>query len=715
MTRNFTPRMRLGRRMLTGVSAAALLAPVLVAGDATAVQFSSGELTGSFDTTVTVGTLFRVQSPDRKLIGRSVLADQGRVPATGLTNNDAFYSFNTDDGNLNYDTGLASLAARVTHELKLNYQNLGAFVRATYFYDWVNADNSSDRGARTNRRPLPDATVERIGKDVDLLDAFVYGQFGNVDVRLGNQVLSWGESTFIANGINTVNPVDVSALRVPGAELREAFLPVPLANVSIGLTPELSLEGFYQFQWKKTEPEAYGSLFSTSDAGSPGGRGLLLSFSSPDADLPGFTDSLAVPQITPTNFLGARIRRGPDVEPDDGGQYGFALRYFAPQLNDSEIGLYYMNYHSRLPVTELETATPAELQRAMAGASGQMLTAILLSQNAANPALPPAVRAQLAAQAGALVNSVTQQQLAGTAVSINDGAEFRLVYPEDIQLYGASINTSLPFGISLGAEYSLRVDQPLALDDTEVAQVHTSVIQASQAFLAAAAAQTDPATRAAVQQAALNNARLYQNYGLFRRLGIDASSVDRLNATTAPYLGRTVRGYELFDVSQLQFTGTKAFSGGPFGANQWVAVAEVGANWVHDFPTDYRLDGPGTDLAYLPTAAGQGGAPAGLLSTEGFATEFSWGYRAALRFDYLNAFAGVNLFPSVNFQHDVEGVTPGPLGNFVEDRMALGLSLRATFLERWQADIGYSSFFGAGKRNLIRDRDFVSASIKYSF
>ena len=34
-------------------------------------------------------------------------------------------------------------------------------------------------------------------------------------------MINWGESTFIQGGINAINPVDVSALRVPGAELRD--------------------------------------------------------------------------------------------------------------------------------------------------------------------------------------------------------------------------------------------------------------------------------------------------------------------------------------------------------------------------------------------------------------------------------------------------------------------------------------------------------------
>ena len=38
-----------------------------------------------------------------------------------------------------------------------------------------------------------------------------------------------------------------------------------------------------------------------------------------------------------------------DNEARDGGQYGIALRWFVPELNDTEFGAYVMNYHSRNP------------------------------------------------------------------------------------------------------------------------------------------------------------------------------------------------------------------------------------------------------------------------------------------------------------------------------------------------------------------------------
>ena len=68
-------------------------------------------------------------------------------------------------------------------------------------------------------------------QEAELLDLYAYGKFDiggrGLFVRAGNQVVSWGESTFIQNGINVLNPVDVGKLRAPGAELKEALSPTP--------------------------------------------------------------------------------------------------------------------------------------------------------------------------------------------------------------------------------------------------------------------------------------------------------------------------------------------------------------------------------------------------------------------------------------------------------------------------------------------------------
>ncbi|MDG5495552.1 DUF1302 domain-containing protein [Niveispirillum sp. BGYR6] len=727
MARKSMPKARLDRRMLAGASAAALLAPLLMVGSAGAVSFNRGDLSGSFDTTLTLGALFRVQDRDPDLIG---VANGGRAN-----------SINSDNGNLNYGKGLVSLAGRVTHELKLNYGNLGAFVRGTYFYDVVNAKKSGSSFGRTGRFDLSSQAQERVGRDFDLLDAFVYGNFAvgessNLDIRLGNQVLSWGESTFIQNGINTINPINVSALRVPGTELKEGFLPVPIADVNFSFNENFSLEAFYQFKWDKTEPEAAGSFFSTNDFASPGGDHLFIGFGNylfkdsptqgavaggnvfptnlyPDPKLNGFR---GVQSLTP---FGTVVPRLDDDRPSDSGQYGLAARVFSEGLNNTEFGAYFINYHSRLPVL-----------------SG-------------------------------FVSPYTQ--FVSNTSRFTEFSGYRAEYPEDIKLFGGSFNTNL-FGISLQGEVSLRKDQPLALDDVELLQATLAAptiiglisqgqtagsasfdaavaravasnpalapftgrtfeqIQAASPAVAgaissgiAAAAGSPGGTRAAFQTAGANSAAL-QGAGLFNTNqvvkdlgGIKGSTAAAISQDLVNnWFGRRLQGWKEHDVVQAQMTATKAFERA-FGADQWVLVGEVGGTWIKDMPSKsvMRYEGPGTFVGGNPAFLGRGGM-ADVLS-DGFADPFSWGYRIAARFDYLNAFPGVNLYPSISWQHDVNGTTPSPLSNFVEDRKAVSLGLRAVVREQITLDLSYSNFFGAGAYNLINDRDFVSFSVKYSF
>ena len=175
---------------------------------AQAVEFGSGELQGSFDTTLSHGLTFRVADRDQDLV-------------IGVD------SVNDNDGNLNYDKGLVSNTSKFTSDLELSYADSGAFVRASGFCDFENENGSRERTHCEEAKDL-------VKKDVELLDAYVTGAFetgtAGLDVRLGRHVINWGESTFIQNGVNSFNAFDVSRLRTPGAELREALEPVTMAS-----------------------------------------------------------------------------------------------------------------------------------------------------------------------------------------------------------------------------------------------------------------------------------------------------------------------------------------------------------------------------------------------------------------------------------------------------------------------------------------------------
>ena len=129
---------------------------------------------------------------------------------------------------------------------------------------------------------LSDGAKDKVGQRARLLDAYVYGDFDVGDkllsLRLGRQVVSWGESTFLAGGINTINPVDVTALRTAGAELRDAFLPLNMLWASMDLSQNVSMEAVAIFEWDEVEPEPSGTFFATNDFAASGGRYAMLNF-----------------------------------------------------------------------------------------------------------------------------------------------------------------------------------------------------------------------------------------------------------------------------------------------------------------------------------------------------------------------------------------------------------------------------------------------------
>ena len=398
------------RRRTLGTAISLALASAFAA-PAHAIEFSHGDWNGTIDTTLSYGASMRLQQRDQELVGlANINPFVAATPITDQINAPGRFSVNGDDGNLNYDDGdLFSNAFKITSEFSLNYkENSGAFARASYFYDWENAD----------RADLTEEAREKVGTRLTLLDAFV---FHNMDlgghetsVRVGRQAVSWGESTFIQNGINVVNPIDVSKLRVAGAELKEAFLPVDMIQASFAVNENLSVEALYLLEFEQTEPDPMGTYFSTNDFATLGADFVMLGFGRANEPA-NFANCGNVLRFSSDALERASclqaIPRLPDDYADDNGQYGAALRYFSPTLNDTEFGFFFLNYHSRLP---------------------------LLSGYAVTSTLP------------------------------NSGRNI-VEYPEDIRMYGMSFNTTLgDTGIALQGELSYRDNMPLQFDDVEL-------------------------------------------------------------------------------------------------------------------------------------------------------------------------------------------------------------------------------------------------------
>ena len=100
-------------------------------------------------------------------------------------------------------------------------------------------------------------------------------------VKVGRQVFNWGEGIFYRGGINTTNPIDAAKFRLPGSELKEVLVPVEAINFNIGLTDNLSLEAFYQWNWKESAIDPVGTYFAETDLFADGGSTGYTAYDNP--------------------------------------------------------------------------------------------------------------------------------------------------------------------------------------------------------------------------------------------------------------------------------------------------------------------------------------------------------------------------------------------------------------------------------------------------
>lgn len=647
-------------RLVLAISSALTLGALTTHAGAAEFQFNNGEVTGRFDAQLTMGMLWRTEGQDAELAANE---DPVAMAAKGYST-----QLNKNDGNNNFDTGISSLVYKITPELALNFNGQwGVFVRGTAFYDEYIMGRGHDGGELMPSAPFPGAgginryatysdqannglgdgfteeTKDYAGRRFRLLDAYVWTDvdlFGRtLGLRAGRQVITWGESLFVQNGVNTANYIDLAALRLPGAELKEALLPLGSLSFSYGLTDNLSMEGFYQFEWSNTEDAPAGSFYSIHDAFPGEGAenvivdGRLVAAAN---GVPAIADGFAQYTINTYGLSGPNgyqyeqtqvtVDRLADEEPDDGGQFGLAFRYFADQLNGTEFGLYYSRLNARLPV----------------------------------------------------VGSRVDQIGTGTLASRIDSARYFMVYPEDIDMIGASFNTMIG-QVSLAGELAYRPEQPI------INEVGDNLIQ-SLAGVAASGAPvisdlTDHCVRTEVGGDCLapgDNVVQGQNYYFY----------DEAETVTGSLLGIMNFGPKL-------------------GTDNLVTILELGFD---------ATNGLNDNLRYNSTAA--------LLDSEALAnsddpnslylTDMAWGYRAVVQASYNDIFAGVIMTPSLRLSHDVDGNSPIG-GNFLEDRKAATLGVNFVYLNNLDVGVQATSFWGGGYSNKLKDRNNASLTLSYSF
>lgn len=341
---------------------------LLGVGAANAFQFEMGPVKASLDSTLTVGFGMRLGDQDENLIGD---------PSEGATAAGIRRWSNGDNGNLNYDQGdFFSAYVKGTHDLLLTFPGRVKFMaRGTWLRDFA--------AAQTDRTDLSEPAERQVARDARLLDLWVSKEFdiaGRASrVRVGNQVVNWGESLFTPGGINATNGLDIQRLLVPGTQLKEAVIPAPLASVASALGGGFNVEAYYQFRWNQSRLPPSGSYFSAADFVGKGKDLLFIDTVNPNfggvdagfiagalgisvaeaqarAAAGEFVDPTAnPPQLAGFGTIGIPFLS--DKEPRQGGQYGVALHY-KPRGLSLDLGLYFLNYHDKFPNAETRNGQP---------------------------------------------------------------------------------------------------------------------------------------------------------------------------------------------------------------------------------------------------------------------------------------------------------------------------------------------------------------------
>lgn len=332
-----------------------------------------GDIQGAFDTDITYGYMRRMQSaqPDTKAPSygnRALFPDRGDTLANAI---------------------------RVSHTLELKRGDMGYLMRGNYFYD-----------AAYRNKNLPTDVRNTLLHSEDITDAVFYTKLGDtVTLRVGKQVINWGESTFIQGGLADINTFDLKKLRTPGADLKDAFVGANAIDLSWS-DNNWTVEGFGLFKFDQVKVDPMGSPFATLDAiGDGGGFDLggngVVGGGGPGA--PGGCRAADNPNPAPgsarCDLLGGRLVRTSDRLASKNGQWGIAVRKFFPEFfNGGEVALYAQNLHDHLPMIS----------------------------------------------------------------GYGNSGTFFVDYPEDIKRYGISFNTNVA-GLAIGGEYSMRKDAPIQL------------------------------------------------------------------------------------------------------------------------------------------------------------------------------------------------------------------------------------------------------------
>lgn len=666
----------MAKRALRSVKAATFVAVAVVAGNAAATtEFEFGDgWQGNWTTTLSYSKAVRAKNPDSQLY---TAGNGALVGYTGGQAGTGAALSTVDEGNLNYRKGdTISELVKLISEVEVKKDTAGGLLRVKLWYDNALNHNNVALGSQANGyngyngltntlgspRPLSDSGLDPLVQfqGAELLDAYVYNQFDGIggnpmQIRLGKQVMNWGESVFV-QGVNQINPIDVPSLRRPGTELKEVFIPVWALNLSQNFGKAGTLEGFYQLKYQATPVDSGCGMYwsqtmspvSSSSpgpcnaivplAGLPGSLNPALAFfgqfGSPGSVLyPGLPANVPAPGMPAVPANSAFMYQVASPNTPKAGDMGLAYRFNVEPL-DTEFGVYAERLAPRTPVISS-----------------------LYTPGTPNPTLT-------------WLNTLLGGPVFNSAVSYWE-------YPAHEKIFGLSASTSI-LGWSVSGEYSHTADYAAQINGADI--------------LNAVLTGTGPYGARAAALKVANPSAYVPGYTLTTKDQIQFNFVK---------VGNGILGAD-----QYQLVGEIAYQRNGLPDYHDSGALRYGRGFIFGAGSTATTNTCVAGPTFNPSAAG--------CQNNGFVTKNAWGYRLLGKLEYTNVWdSGVTAAPSVFYSQDVKGYSVD--GQFLENRSATNLSVKFTYKKSYSLDLNYIRFGKKAQYDDLRDRDYMSATLSATF
>ncbi|MRI31879.1 hypothetical protein EOPP23_02565 [Endozoicomonas sp. OPT23] len=657
-----TPR---GRLMLAPAAAGFMLAGSMLIAPAHAYDFdlADGSVEGSLNTTISVGTKYDLK-------GYETTTDSNTgAPTSGRNSNDGLRSF---------DGGFVSKALKLSSTLELKKDNYGLFVRGTAFYDDV-LINGKNKWAENNAEDFAkypdvlgdqtgtfsgwsDEVKDNQGRGVKLQEAYVYGSHTfsggeEFTLRVGNQTLDWGETLFYGGGLKNLNAYDFALNSIPGSD-NDLLLPQGMVQMDFKFNDQLSASGFIQYDWEKSVSLGRGTFGSNLDIFVPGQD---LAYSKLPEGLKNqlFAGALGAADIKPTGDF-FKVADLTTSNAKDKDQFGFKLNYKPEFLKDTEFGLHYAKYNSRLQFIDIKLDENAvQNLGSRAQAAGASLTQ--LAQNLAlsgQTALLPLLGIDSAAGI---------RKTAGTLAALgmlNNDVTATTAYPEGIEVYGLTFNTKV-FGYTrIAGELTYRPNAPIYVDHPDDI-LYQATVGAGQVL---GGGKMNPSLA--------EPGREYTNYGSWYRNSKEVELYNGSLSVVQPF-------------------------GAVLGTDLMYVVAEGAFELISGLDDFDRYTAKGAE-AYATEANPDQTADDRL-------DKLSMGYNLMLGANWNNVgMQGLNLKSTFRWTHDFKG-NSHRLGRFEEGEKKINMGLTAEY-----NDVIGKLTWGGDAKNVLR-KGVITGSVGYKF